>query len=160
MKKFLIVLFCFVQIIQIVLLGIVLSRYSFVDRDLYDVVAAQASHDVLHIASQIGRFDMISMMLSCWGLFIGVAALGGFWTIRGAAVAASEGVAKIEATRVAVTSAETAARVYMEQNAARLFGEVLKARDGPTVDEAAVSVSKADEESAIENAEEMRPGDV
>lgn len=58
----------------------------------------QPSHapDAIAYAGQIGRLDIISLVLGLLALTIGIGSIGGFWMIRSAAVRAAEKEARQE----------------------------------------------------------------
>lgn len=53
-------------------------------------------NDSIQLASEMGRLDIVSLVLGIFGLVIGIVAICGFWMIRGAAI----GAAKAEAKKV------------------------------------------------------------
>lgn len=131
--------------------------YHFVDPALYDRVKATGSKDVLDVAVQLGRFDLISMFLGTIALLIGVMAVSGFWMIRGAAIRAAEEAAKLEAksqaTLVSEKIAEDVARRYLEEKAPALVETVLKFQG--IVRPAQVDLTKAEADQVTSDAVEI-----
>lgn len=52
--------------------------------------AALQNPDAVQVALEVGRLDMVTLLLGFWGLLLGFAALWGFWAVRSAAVRAAE----------------------------------------------------------------------
>lgn len=110
------------HIMQVVAIIILFNDYHFVDPAIYESVKNAESKNVLHVAAQLGRFDLVSMLLAVVTLFLGIIALAGFWMIRGAAVRAAENAAREEiktnASHYIKEMAETLGRdIFSEANA-------------------------------------------
>jgi hypothetical protein len=79
--------------------------------------------DAIQLAAELGRLDIVSILLACFGILLAIFAVGGFWLIRGAAINAAKNEARLIAREEAQSIAKEEAKRYMEQNAASLFGE-------------------------------------
>jgi len=71
-----------------------------VDPALYDEAARRNSADALHFALQVGRLDIVSLMLAIYAVFAGVATIFGFVEIRQRATAAARLSAEDEAKKL------------------------------------------------------------
>lgn len=124
-----IVTFIWLLALTIVLMTM-FKDYHFVDPALYDTVVEKKSKDALDVAAQLGRFDLVSMLLGIIALLIGIMAVSGFWMIRGAAVKAAEDaavrVAEEVATAQAKRAAEAVAQGYLAENVPRLVQTMVK----------------------------------
>lgn len=98
--------FVLLHIMQIIAIVMLFKEYHFVDPALYEAVKDQKSVDAMHVASQLGRFDMVSLILSMIGIFISLAAIFAFIEVRSRSVRVAAETAEREAARVAQEVAE------------------------------------------------------
>lgn|GEM_PF-4316063 len=133
-------LFTFVWLLSLSIVVLTLFKdYHFVDPAIYDRVVDTGSKDALDVAAQLGRFDLVSMILGIIALLIGIMAVSGFWMIRGAAVKAAEDAAvsasRSVADKQATTVAELVAQGYLAENVPKLVDSMLKSilATAPTV---------------------------
>lgn len=138
------------HIMQVVAIFILFNEYHFVDPALYESVKSAESRDVLNVATQLGRFDLVSMFLAVVTLFLGVIALAGFWTIRGAALRAAEAAAREEVKN----SAEKYVKQWMDAYGRDSLRAVEQVARGAT--EAEIEIGPLQERSVIENASELK----
>lgn len=107
------------------------------------VAQAAQSVDAVHMAAELGRLDLVSVLLATLGIFLAVAAVGGFWVIRGAALHAARETARDESQR------------YLDREAGRLFDEAVRTQggrpEGPDLGSA-----RLDEGTILEGATELR----
>lgn len=115
--------FIVVHIVQISILLTLLKNFNFVDPALYDAVVDQKSLDAMHVAAQLGRFDMASMVLAMIGIFISLAAIFAFLEVRSRSVRVAEESARAEAKIVAERVAKEAAEQSMKPVANRIVEE-------------------------------------
>ena len=94
-----------------------------------------ADHNVNSIAWSL---SVIQIVLALFALLLGVAAVFGFWAIRGAAVAA----------------AKREARIYLDEKAAQTFGEAEKTRQNSEKVDKANIPDYVDEEEILAQAQE------
>lgn len=124
-------IFTFIWMLCITVAVITLyNDYNFVDPALYKTVEKDGGNDTLKVAVQLGRFDLVSMLLAIVTLLIGIFAVSGFWMIRGAAIKAAEEAALAEAKKqseaTAKETAEKIARAYLEEKTPELVENMLK----------------------------------
>ena len=63
---------------------VILARdYHFVDPHLYHEVYASGAREPLNLAVQLGRLDLVSLMIGAFSVAIAVATVVGFWFYRG-----------------------------------------------------------------------------
>ncbi|MER8509135.1 hypothetical protein [Mesorhizobium sp. M0199] len=89
--------FLALHVATIVFLIAVLKQYHFVDPALYEAVKDAKSADILELASQLGRFDLVSMLLGMFGILLGLGAIVGFSELRFRAREVAGETAQIEA---------------------------------------------------------------
>ncbi|MFV0798932.1 hypothetical protein OHI65_08540 [Brucella sp. MAB-22] len=104
------ILFAVLHIAQIFLIIILLKNYNFVDPNLIDSVSKAKPNDTYSIAMQLGRFDLVTTLLTVISIIIALAALLGFLEIRSKTARIANDVAKDEAEKVAKQAAEIAAK--------------------------------------------------
>lgn len=66
--------------------------------------------DAIHLAAEVGRLDIVSLVLALLAILLGFSALIGYWAIRSAAIAASREEASMIAKKVAEQEAVPEAR--------------------------------------------------
>lgn len=126
------------HLIQFVLLFTLLKDYHFVDPALYSSVKDTESLNAIHVAAELGRFDLASMFLAGVSLLLGVAAIFGFVEVRWR----SE------------KRAEDAARSFLDQKFGEMFEETMKTRMGPV--DGTQTVDFNTEAEVISKASELR----
>jgi hypothetical protein len=129
--------FC-AHVIEFVLIIALFKDYHFVDPALYEAVKDQKSLDAMHVASELGRFDMVSAYLGVFSIFIALAAIFAFVEVR---------------TR-AEKAANEAATAIVNEKVKALFEEAMKAR--PQGVPSVVDLSPADEAKALGASEEIK----
>lgn len=97
-----------------------------------------ASEPNAEISAITISLSVIQVVLALFALMLGVAAIFGFWAIRGAAVA----------------SAKREARSYLDDKAASMFGEVLRTKQTNVGIEKPDLPDDMDEEDVLSKAEE------
>ncbi|MNL47298.1 hypothetical protein D3C87_1700800 [compost metagenome] len=129
---------------------ILFNDYNFVDPQLYETVKDAKSLDVLNVASQIGRFDLISMFLGIVAVFIGIVAVLGFWTIRGAALKSASDAAREEMK----ATGEKHVKEWIEKHGRTFFEAAGSVQEGSAVP----SIGIGDEKAAqiTKNADEIK----
>ncbi|ANL52884.1 hypothetical protein [Rhizobium phaseoli] len=102
--------FIVAHIIEIIVIWTLLKDYHFVDQSLYQAVETTKSSDALHVAVQLGRFDMISIFFAGVSILIGIAAIFGFAEVRSRSEKRAEEAAKPIAAQIARSVAENEIR--------------------------------------------------
>ncbi|PYE98914.1 hypothetical protein C8J35_103515 [Rhizobium sp. PP-F2F-G38] len=144
MKGALLLLFSILHIVELILLAVFARQYHFVDPTLYETVKDQDGRDALFVASQLGRFDMVSLFLTAAGLFLGGAALTGFWMIRAEATRAAQKEAREIASQTAAVEAALVSRKWIEDEGKALLREYAMVQQGaadPTIGVTAAQAS-------------------
>lgn len=126
------------HVVQCAIILTLLKEFHFVDPALYDEVMAAKSNDVIHVASELGRFDMASLLLGIVSILIALAAIFGFAEVRWR----SE------------KKAEETARLVVEQKVPALFNEALKARG--SLREFSIDIGGIDEKKLMAKASEIK----
>jgi len=107
-----------IHIASIIAIALLFGRAQLVDPALYGEAKSQAGLDAIHIASQLGRLDIVSLILAMFGLLVGIAAIFGFIEVRSGARDAASEVAKAEAKahmdKYLNDEAPTIIRTYVE----------------------------------------------
>lgn len=104
------ILFAVLHIAQIFIIIILLKDYNFVDPNLIDSVASAKPNDAYSIAMQLGRFDLLTTLLTIISVMIALTALLGFLEVRNKTSRIANEVAKEEAAKVGKQAAEIAAK--------------------------------------------------
>jgi len=138
---------------QIMAIIMLFKEYHFVDPALYDAVAKSGDLDTLSVAVKLGRFDLVSMLLGLIAVLIGMAAMSGFWMLRGAAKNAAAQQAKEEAGPIAREESARIAREYLEEKAPELIANMLQSKGIPEKPEIGMSAQQVQE--VIDEATEM-----
>jgi len=71
------------HIMWFVAIIILLRDFHFVDPQLYGEVYASGARESLNLAVQLGRLDLVSLMIGVFSVAIAVATVVGFWFYRG-----------------------------------------------------------------------------
>ncbi len=83
-------------IVWLIVLTVVVATfykdYHFVDPTLYESVRAKSDRDALSVAVQLGRLDLLSVMIGLLSFVVALATLFGFWFYRNVV----ESTAKVE----------------------------------------------------------------
>jgi len=95
--------------------------------------------DGIQLASELGRLDIVSLILGVFGLVVGILGFGGFWMIRGAALEA----------------ARDEARKEINAKASEMFEQAVKLIDSGQ-QKSSLDVSQIDVEAIISKAEEVK----
>ncbi|MBB4064522.1 hypothetical protein [Gellertiella hungarica] len=83
------------------------KQYPFVDRSLVDAIGrAQIAPDTYAIAAQIGRFDLVSLLMTVLGIVLTLAGVVGFVEVRSRSESVAREAAGSVAARVAKETAE------------------------------------------------------
>lgn len=115
---------------------------------------ATKNPDALKIAYDAGVLELLSLSFTIFTVVLAIAAVFGFWTIRGAAIKAAEKAAKEEAKEQAEKTAERIAKEWIEKNATAIFEEAAKTRSGPVTP--ATEIKKPEIDEAITDSEEIK----
>lgn len=113
------------------------SDFHFVDPLSFAQIKSLEDVDVLNAAVQIGRLDLVSMLLAIFGLLIAIATVFGFIEVRKQAAEKAENVAKEVANRVVGKQLEAKLTTMVT----RILREQSKASD-------ALGISQAEDEIA------------
>jgi hypothetical protein len=149
MRGVAILTFAVLHVLQLVLLAVLVKDYHFVDPALYDTIKTQDGRDVLYVASQLGRFDLVSLFLGAGGLFLGAAALGGFWMVRSAAVSAADAAAREESN----TLVPKLAREWFEREGRAIFEQAAAINQGAKT--ATIDIDETEAQQVIKAANEI-----
>lgn len=98
--------------------------------------------DAVGCASQLGRLDLVSVLLAILGLLLALAGVVAFFDLRKAAKDRATEVARVEAER----AAEGAAVRYLEAELPRLVEEYMELAANAATDEAANQIALAQED--------------
>lgn len=131
--------FCVAHIVSLVAIFMLYRDYNFVDPALYEAVKDQKSLDTLHVAVQIGRFDLASFFLGTVAILIALAAIFAFVEV------------KSRAERVA----EEAAKAIVDSRVGSLFEEAMKTRAKEVAP--MLHLSDAEEAKAMAESTELEP---
>ncbi|MDX8538556.1 hypothetical protein RFM23_13095 [Mesorhizobium abyssinicae] len=96
------------HIATIFFLWAALKNYSFVTPGLYEAAKKQDALDALNVAVQIGRLDYVTLLLTVFGILVGIAAVIGFSEIR------------VRAQEVAKEAAMAEAQAFLNERAPQL----------------------------------------
>ena len=88
------------HIVSLVGIGVLFHENGIVDPALYDQASRGNAADALQFALQVGRLDIVSLMLAIYAVFAGVATIFGFVEIRQRATAAARSSAEDEAKKL------------------------------------------------------------
>ena len=78
------------------------------------VAAAEGKADAIHLAAEVGRLDVVSLILALLAIILGFGAIAGFWMIRSAATKAAADMAKKVAEEEAVPEARRATIEWLQ----------------------------------------------
>lgn len=92
--------FAALHVVAFVLIGCLIAKDGFVDPAMYDEAKKASTVDALHLALQVGRLDIVSLMVAFYAIFAGVAAVFGFIEVRQRAVTVAGVAAEEEAKRL------------------------------------------------------------
>lgn len=95
--------FVALHITAFVLIAVIIRANDFVDPAIFRAIDESGSKDAIHAAAQLGRLDIVSLILAMFGILLGLLAVFGFAEIR------------VRAREVAQECAETEARALMEK---------------------------------------------
>lgn len=95
--KFTTALFVGLHLVTLVFLVAIISDYHFIDPTLMAEVQAHDGLDTIAVASQLGRFDFLSVLLAAFALLAVFGGLFGFGFVRGE----SQATARQTAERIA-----------------------------------------------------------
>lgn len=129
--------FAALHVVTLTAVWVLFWRQGIVDPRMYEEAKRDNAADALHFALQVGRLDIISLILAAFGIFAGVAAIFGF----------------IEVRHRAKDSAREEAEAYLEKHAGRLFAEAVRARGGGLSDKA--PLPPLNEQTIMQNATEV-----
>lgn len=87
-------------------LVMVICEFNFVPASLYEAAKNEDAADALHFAVQVGRLDVVSLLLALFGLLFGVSAIFAFVFVKERAEVQARLSAEKEAKRVATEVAE------------------------------------------------------
>lgn len=96
-------------------------------------------NDGIQLASELGRLDIVSLILGLFAVFLGLFAFCGFWMVRGAAM----------------KSAEAEAKKVINLIAPRMFEEAEKL-NGDTDTKTAINLPETQQEAIFEQATEVK----
>ncbi|RWA67484.1 hypothetical protein [Mesorhizobium sp.] len=82
------------HVASIVAIVLLFTQYHFVDPELYAAAKANPGSDALSLASQLGRLDVVSLILTLAGLFLAFLGIFGFVAVRREAIAESKDAAE------------------------------------------------------------------
>ena len=105
---------------------------------IVDLSQAHEHGDAIGVAAQIGRLDIVSIVLGLFGLLLGIAAFVGFWMIR----------------RAAIEAAKDEARRAINEKAAEMFDGVKSVRDAGQADPI-IQIESVKVSDVLSNAEEV-----
>lgn len=91
----------------------VLKNYSFVTPGLYEAAKKQDALDALNFAVQIGRLDYVTLLLTVFGILVGIAAVIGFSEIR------------VRAQEVAREAALVETRTFLNDRAPQIISDYM-----------------------------------
>lgn len=74
---------CVLHVLWFCALLVVVTDYHFVDAALYDSVLKRNEGDIFELAVQLGRLDLVSLMIGVFSVAIAVATVIGFWFYQG-----------------------------------------------------------------------------
>ncbi len=101
------------HIATIFLLVAVLKNYNFVTPGLYEAAKKDDALDALNFAVQIGRLDYVTLLLTVFGILVGIAAVIGFSEIR------------VRAQEVAREAAREEMRAFLNDRAPQIIGDYM-----------------------------------
>lgn len=93
-NKFGTALFAALHLVTLLLLVAVISDYHFIEPALMAEVRAQDGLDTIAVASQLGRFDLVSLLLAAFALLALLGGLFAFGYVRGESYATARQAAE------------------------------------------------------------------
>jgi hypothetical protein len=112
---------------------------------------ATKNPDALKIAYDVGVLELLSLSLTLFAIVLAIAAVFGFWMIRGAALRAARDAAKAEVKEIATTLAKE----WIEENAKSILAQSAKAVSGSTTP--TIEIDAQTQAEVIADAEEVKP---
>jgi len=127
-------------------------RFGLPNQVVIDAIRKNGSFvDSISMSAQLGRLDIISIILGGFGLLLGVGALAGFWMVRREAIAGARDVAPAAVSEYMSEQASGLIRECLSDSeiAASLHSEILRLglRDAADADQVDTDAEKKETEN-------------